>query len=111
MADMVLTAQEDGEDAHRLFHFQNFEPENGPIHRDTSDPVSDVRPQCSSIRSRSQGRSVRTNQPDPASCPIERVHRIVPDVPIGSHQMVEYQGEIAFGIGGEFNPPNDASAA
>ena len=98
-ADVILSAEEDRQHPHRFARLVDVEPEDRPPDREIPHAGQDAVMAFAPVRRREDPLGSRANLDDPRLRAIERALRALAEIEIAAQKMVEYQLEVALGLG------------
>ena len=98
MADVILTAEKDRQDADPLFRFVYFEPVDRPIDRQMSQTRQQIVVPLTTIRYRTQPVDTRADLADAVLAMIQRHFNTFAEAAVAFKQVVEDQDKITIGF-------------
>ena len=104
MAEVILVAEKDREDADPLFCFVHVEPVDGPIDRQMSQTRQQIIVTLTTMRRRTQPVGFLPDIADAVLAMIQCGFNERPEAAVTLKQLVEDQGEITLGLRRKLNP-------
>jgi|GEM_PF-2828676 len=98
MADVILTAEKDRQDADPLFRFVHIEPEDGPVDRQMLQTRQQIIETLTTIWRRTQPVGFLPDTADAVLAMVQRSLHAFAEATVALKQVVEDQGKITLGF-------------
>ncbi len=103
MPNVILTAEKKCQYAHPPFRLMHLEPVDRAIYRNVAQPREDILVECPAMRRHTKDFRRLPNTVDPPRGVVQGLFNAFPKTAIAFEKVIEYQFEVVFGVGREFN--------